>query len=174
MRLAGKIARSITGGARGIGRAIAEGLRARGRDALPSPTSMQRRAKDGGPAIGAKAYAVETRRHEPGLDRRHGEGSREAGRAASTFSSTMPRIFDLAPIVEITETSYDRLFAVNVEGHCCSRCRPSAKRMIARGTRRQDHQHGLPGRTARRAAGRASIAPPRRPSSASPSRPASR
>ena len=33
-------------------------------------------------------------------------------------------LFDMAPIVEITRASYDRLFSINVGGHCFSPCRP--------------------------------------------------
>ena len=41
-------------------------------------------------------------------------------------------IFDMAPIVEVTEASYDRIFAVNVKGLFFT-LQAVAKRMIARG-----------------------------------------
>ena len=41
-------------------------------------------------------------------------------------------MFDLAPIVEVTEASWDRLFAVNVKGLFFT-LQAVAKRMIARG-----------------------------------------
>jgi NAD(P)-dependent dehydrogenase (short-subunit alcohol dehydrogenase family) len=41
-------------------------------------------------------------------------------------------IFDMAPIVEVTEASYDRVFAVNVKGLFFT-LQATAKRMIARG-----------------------------------------
>ena len=74
------------------------------------------------------------------------------GRAAIDILINNAALFDLAPIVEISRASYDRLFSINVAGTLFM-LQAVAKAMIARGERRRDHQHGHPGGPARRGPG---------------------
>jgi NAD(P)-dependent dehydrogenase (short-subunit alcohol dehydrogenase family) len=148
MKLERKVA-VITGGARGIGAAICrryadEGARVAvadiladeaealareiGRDAFGVPLDVTRRA-----SIDAMVETV-------------------AGRAGGIdILVNNAAVFDMAPLLEITEASYDRQFAVNVKGLLFTLQPVGAASRWSRST-----------------------APPRRRSSASPSRPASR
>ncbi len=112
-RLKGKSA-IITGSARGIGRAFAEAYVREGARVAIADIDFDR-ASETAAAIGPAAYAVR-------LDVTD-QASIEA--AVKTVEQTAGGIdilvnnaalFDLAPIVEITRQSYDRLFAINVAG----------------------------------------------------------
>lgn len=112
-RLEGKSA-IITGSARGIGRAFAEAYVREGARVAVADIDFDR-ASETAAAIGPAAYAVR-------LDVTD-QASIEA--AVKTVEQTTGGIdilvnnaalFDLAPIVEITRESYDRLFAINVAG----------------------------------------------------------
>lgn len=112
-RLEGKSA-IITGSARGIGRAFAEAYAREGARVAIADIDFDR-ASEAAAAIGPAAYAVR-------LDVTD-QASIEA--AVKTVEQTAGGIdilvnnaalFDLAPIVEITRASYDRLFAINVAG----------------------------------------------------------
>ncbi|MBC7152213.1 MAG: L-iditol 2-dehydrogenase [Rhizobium sp.] len=112
-RLEGKSA-IITGSARGIGRAFAEAYVREGARVAIADIDVER-ARETAAAIGPAAYAVR-------LDVTD-QTSIEA--AVKTVEQTAGGIdilvnnaalFDLAPIVEITRESYDRLFAINVAG----------------------------------------------------------
>lgn len=112
-RLEGKSA-IITGSARGIGRAFAEAYVREGARVAIADIDVER-ARETAAAIGPAAYAVR-------LDVTD-QASIEA--AVKTVEQTAGGIdilvnnaalFDLAPIVEITRESYDRLFAINVAG----------------------------------------------------------
>ena len=150
MTLQGKIA-LMTGAGRGIGRAIARALCQGGR--------QRRHCRHGrGCRPGRR-----------GRDRPQGAsaapGRDPAGQIDAAIAATVARfgrldilvnnagIFDLAPIVEITRESYHRVFAVNVEGLLFT-LQAAARQMIDAGRRRQDHQLRVPGRAARRGAGR--------------------
>ena len=112
-RLEGKSA-IITGSARGIGRAFAEAYAREGARVAIADIDFER-ASETAAAIGPAAYAVR-------LDVTD-QASIEA--AVKTVEQTAGGIdilvnnaalFDLAPIVEITRASYDRLFAINIAG----------------------------------------------------------
>ena len=62
-------------------------------------------------------------------------------------------IFDMAPILEITEASYDKQFAVNIKG-LLFMLQAVARADGRAGPRRQDRQLRQPGRPPRRGAGR--------------------
>jgi D-sorbitol dehydrogenase (acceptor) len=126
LRLAGKYA-AVTGGAGGIGRAIAERYVAEGALVCVADVSWEA-AKRVAAEIGDGAHAC-------ALD------VTDAGSIANFVAFTAERggldvlvnnaaIFDLAPIVDITEESYDRLFAVNVKGLLFT-LQAVAKQMIA-------------------------------------------
>jgi D-sorbitol dehydrogenase (acceptor) len=113
MRLAGKIA-VVTGGAQGIGRAIAEGFAREGARVCVADID-DAGAKTVASAIGAKAFATKldvTSLQSIGAAVK--EVEKEAGPIDILVNNAA--IFDLAPIEEITEKSYDRIFAVNVKG----------------------------------------------------------
>ena len=129
MKLKDKIA-VVTGGARGIGAAIVERYVAEGARVAVADISFAAAQETAG-RHGVKAFAV----------------SLDVARTASidaAVENVVSRwggvdilvnnaaIFDLAPIVEVTEASYDRIFAVNVKGLFFT-LQAAAKRMIARG-----------------------------------------
>jgi D-sorbitol dehydrogenase (acceptor) len=129
MRLGGKVA-IVTGGARGIGRAIAEGYAREG--ALVCIADIEDRvAAETAQTIGNSAFAVR-------LDVTRMESIAnlvdqvEQAAGAIDILVNNAAIFDMAPIEEITERSYDRIFAVNVKGLLFT-LQAVAKSMIRRG-----------------------------------------
>jgi D-sorbitol dehydrogenase (acceptor) len=118
MRLKGKVA-IVTGGARGIGRAICEryareGARVVVADVLEAEAKQTASALDamGG---GDKAWGVALDVTRQGsIDAMVDTVVREAGRIDILVNNTA--IFDMAPFLEITRESYAKQFAVNVEG----------------------------------------------------------
>ncbi|HET8726918.1 MAG TPA: L-iditol 2-dehydrogenase [Alphaproteobacteria bacterium] len=113
MKLEGKIA-VVTGGARGIGRAIveryvAEGARVAVADLLVEEAEAV--AKD----LGEAAFAVPldvTR--QDSIDAMVGAVVGREGRIDVLVNNAA--VFDMAPILEVTRESYDLLFDVNVKG----------------------------------------------------------
>ena len=113
MKLESKVA-IVTGGARGIGVAIAERFAAEGArvviaDILGPEAAATARA------LGRDAIAVTldvTRRAS--IDAMVEQVSAAAGRIDILVNNAA--VFDLAPLLEITEESYDRQFAINVKG----------------------------------------------------------
>ena len=71
-------------------------------------------------------------------------------------------IFEMAPILEITEASWDKQFAVNTKG-LLFMLQAGGPPHGRAGPRRQDRQLREPGRPARRGAWSRSTAPPRPP-----------
>jgi D-sorbitol dehydrogenase (acceptor) len=129
MKLKDKVA-IVTGGARGIGAAIVDRYVAEGARVAVADISFPA-ARETASRHGVKAFAV----------------SLDVTKAASidaAVESVVSRwggidilvnnagIFDMAPIAEVTEESYDKVFAVNVKGLFFT-LQAVAKRMIARG-----------------------------------------
>jgi D-sorbitol dehydrogenase (acceptor) len=129
MRLDRKVA-VITGGARGIGRAIAERYAAEGARVvvadLLQAEAEQLAARLGGGAIGLKLDVT----RQDSIDRMVQATVAEAGRIDILVNNAA--VFDLAPIMEITRDSYRRVFAVNVEGMLFT-LQAVARQMIAQG-----------------------------------------
>ncbi|BCH27460.1 sorbitol dehydrogenase [Mesorhizobium sp. L-8-10] len=128
-RLEGKSA-LISGAARGIGRAFAQAYVREGATVAISdidPEAAERTAKE----IGTGAYAVQLDVTDLGsIDRAVKTAEERTGGLDILVNNAA--LFDLAPIVEISRESYDRLFAVNVAGTLFM-LQAAARSMIARG-----------------------------------------
>ncbi|MCA1404919.1 L-iditol 2-dehydrogenase [Ensifer sp. IC3342] len=128
-RLEGKSA-LITGSARGIGRAFAEAYVREGATVAIADINIDR-AKQTAREIGPAAYAVQmdvTRQES--IDAAIAAVVEHAGGLDILVNNAA--LFDLAPIVEITRDSYERLFSINVAGTLFS-LQAAAKQMIAQG-----------------------------------------
>lgn len=129
MRLKGKSA-LITGSARGIGRAFAEAYTREGATVAIADINLAAAEKTAA-EIGANAYPVR-------LDVSDLASIQAAVNAVETKTGGLDilinnaALFDLAPIVEITKASYDKLFSVNVAGTLFM-LQAAARSMIARG-----------------------------------------
>ncbi|MCF6121234.1 MAG: L-iditol 2-dehydrogenase [Mesorhizobium sp.] len=129
MRLEGKSA-LITGSARGIGRAFAEAYVREGATVAIGDINLEA-AEKAASEIGGKAYAVK-------LDVTDLASIEAAVKAVETRAGGLDilvnnaALFDLAPIVEISKASYDRLFSVNVAGTLFM-LQAAARSMIAAG-----------------------------------------
>lgn len=129
MRLAGKSA-LITGSARGIGRAFAEAYVGEGATVAIADINLEAARKTAA-EIGSKAYAVK-------LDVTDLASIEAAVKAVEAKTGGLDilinnaALFDLAPIVEITKASYDKLFSVNVAGTLFM-LQAAARSMIAAG-----------------------------------------
>jgi NAD(P)-dependent dehydrogenase (short-subunit alcohol dehydrogenase family) len=127
MKLAGKTA-LITGAARGIGLAFAAAYLREGARVVLADISG---AEDAARTLGDTALGITMNVTD--------QASIDAGVAAAAdwgggidILLNNAAIFDLAPIVDITRASYDRIFAVNVAGTLFP-LQAVAKRMIAQG-----------------------------------------
>jgi D-sorbitol dehydrogenase (acceptor) len=128
-RLAGRSA-LITGSARGIGRAFAEAYVREGARVAIADIDSERAAATAR-EIGPAAYAVEmdvTR--QASIDAAVAACVKEAG-GIDIFVNNAA-LFDLAPIVEITRESYEKLFSINVAGTLFT-LQAVARQMIAQG-----------------------------------------
>ncbi|RWO02981.1 L-iditol 2-dehydrogenase [Mesorhizobium sp.] len=129
MRLTGKSA-LITGSARGIGRAFAEAYVREGATVAIGDINLEAAEKTAS-EIGGNAYAVK-------LDVTDLALIEAAVKAVETRAGGLDilvnnaALFDLAPIVEISKASYDRLFSVNVAGTLFM-LQAAARSMIAAG-----------------------------------------
>ncbi len=113
MKLEGKVA-VVTGGARGIGRAIGEGFAREGASVVIADVltddAQATAAAIGGDAIG---LALDVTQRES-IDTMVETVVGRLGRIDILVNNAA--IFDMAPVAEITEESYDRVFDVNVKG----------------------------------------------------------
>ncbi|NRP70141.1 Sorbitol dehydrogenase [Ensifer psoraleae] len=128
-RLEGKSA-LITGSARGIGRAFAEAYVREGATVAIADINIDR-AKQTAAEIGPAAYAVEmdvTR--QDSIDAAIAAVVERAGGLDILINNAA--LFDLAPIVEITRESYEKLFSINVAGTLFT-LQAAARQMIAQG-----------------------------------------
>jgi D-sorbitol dehydrogenase (acceptor) len=128
-RLDGKSA-LITGAARGIGRSFAERYVDEGARVAIADINLAK-AKASAEAIGDGAIAVEMDvSKQASIDRAVDETEERLGGIDILINNA--GLFDLAPIVEITRDSFDRLFAINVAGTLFT-MQAAAKKMIAHG-----------------------------------------
>jgi len=120
----------ITGAARGIGKAFAERYVAEGAFVAIADIDMDR-AIQTAKGIGKSAFAV----HLDVTDQASIDAAVKAvdeQRGGLDILINNAALFDLAPIVEITRESFDRLFRINVAGTLFT-LQATAKSMIARG-----------------------------------------
>ncbi len=130
MKLAGKTA-VVTGGARGIGRAIVARYIAEGARVAIADLAIGQ-ARDVAAEFGDKAFAVEVNvTSRASIDRMVAGVVSQWGGVDVLVNNAA--IFDMAPIVEVTEASFDKVFAVNVKGLFFT-LQAVARQMIARGS----------------------------------------
>lgn len=128
-RLEGKSA-LVTGAARGIGRAFAEAYAREGARVAVADINLEG-AREVAGAIGGGAMAIRLDvTDQTSIESAVGEVDRAFGGIDILVNNAA--LFDLAPIVEITRDSFERLFSVNVAG-CLFMLQAVAKVMIARG-----------------------------------------
>ncbi len=128
-RLDGKSA-IITGAARGIGRAFAAAYVAEGATVAIADINLAA-AEQAAAEIGPGAYAVTLDvTSQSSIDAAVAAVVARAGGIDILINNAA--LFDLAPIVEITRESYDRLFSINVAGTLFT-LQAVAKQMIAQG-----------------------------------------
>lgn len=127
-RLAGKYA-AITGGAGGIGRAMAAGFIAEGATVCVADRTLEA-AQAAAAALGDAAHGVMLDVADMASIAAFAEFT--AARGGLDILVNNAAVFDLAPIVDITEASYDHLFSVNVKGLLFT-LQAVARQMIAGG-----------------------------------------
>ncbi|CAN7174449.1 L-iditol 2-dehydrogenase [Phyllobacterium sp. LjRoot231] len=129
-RLAGKTA-FITGSARGIGRSFAEAYIREGAAHVVIADINLERAQETAKELGSQAHAVRLDvTNQASIDAAVNETVDKFGGIDVLINNAA--LFDLAPIVEITRESYNKLFAVNFSGTLFT-LQAVAKVMIARG-----------------------------------------
>jgi D-sorbitol dehydrogenase (acceptor) len=113
MRLKGKVA-IITGAARGIGAAFAGAYVREGATVAIGDIDIAR-AEQTAKAIGPAAFAIRFDvTDQSSIDGAVAEIEKRCGGIDILVNNAA--LFDMAPIVEITRASYDRLFSINVAG----------------------------------------------------------
>jgi len=129
MKLKDKIA-IVTGGARGIGAAIADRYVAEGARVAIADISLKQAqetaARHGDKALAVPLDVTRTASIEAAVDSVVGRWG------GIDILVNNAAIFDMGPIIEVAEGSYDRVFAVNVRGLFFT-LQAVAKRMIAQG-----------------------------------------
>ena len=129
MRLKGKVA-LITGSARGIGRGFAEAYVREGARVAIADINLAA-AEACAKEIGPQAFAVHMDVSKlESITKAVDEVVAKAGQIDILVNNAA--LFDMAPIVEITEASYNKLFSINVYGVLFT-MQAVAKHMIARG-----------------------------------------
>ena len=127
-RLEGKSA-LITGSARGIGRAFAEAYIREGAKVAIADIDIARASRTASD-LGPSAYAIRLDvTDQDSIDAAIQSVEDKTGGLDILINNAA--LFDLAPIVEITRDSYDRLFAINVAGTLFM-MQAAAKSMIKR------------------------------------------
>jgi len=129
MKLRGKVA-IVTGGARGIGAAICERYADEGARVVVADI-LEADAASTAAKIGREAFAVHldvTKRAS--IDTMVASVVAKAGRIDVLVNNAA--IFDMAPLLEITEASYDKQFAINVKGLLFT-LQAAAARMVKQG-----------------------------------------
>lgn len=120
----------ITGSARGIGRAFAEAYVREGATVAIADIDLDRASRTA-EEIGPAAYAVKLDVcDQTSIDAAIRTVEEKQGGLDILVNNAA--LFDLAPIVEITRASYDRLFSINVAGTLFM-LQAAARSMIARG-----------------------------------------
>ena len=128
-RLEGKSA-LITGSARGIGRAFAQAYIAEGASVAIADINLQR-AQATAAELGPQAYAVAMDvTDQASIDSAIAAVVAQAGKLDILVNNAA--LFDLAPIVDITRDSFDRLFSINVAGTLFT-LQAAARQMIRQG-----------------------------------------
>jgi galactitol 2-dehydrogenase len=113
MRLKGKVA-IVTGAARGIGAAFAAAYVREGATVAIADIDMVR-AEQTAKSIGPSAFAIHLDvTDQASIDSAVAEVEKRCGGIDILINNAA--LFDMAPIVEITRASYDRLFSINVAG----------------------------------------------------------
>jgi D-sorbitol dehydrogenase (acceptor) len=113
MKLKDKVA-IVTGGAQGIGEAMARGLADEGAHLVIADVLMDK-AEALARSLGGKAMAVRLDvRDRASIDAMVQTVTKELGGIDILVNNAA--VFDMAPLFEITEASFDRQFAINVKG----------------------------------------------------------
>jgi NAD(P)-dependent dehydrogenase (short-subunit alcohol dehydrogenase family) len=129
VRLEGKVA-IVTGGARGIGRAIAERYAGEGAIAVVADLDLERaRATAGKIGRGAFGVGFDVTRQDD-IDRLVQTVVERAGRIDILVNNA--GVFDMGPLLDLTPERYDRLFAINARG-LFFMLQAAARQMVARG-----------------------------------------
>ena len=128
-KLTGKVA-IVTGGARGIGAAICHRYADEGARVVVADILLDD-AKSTAEAIGREAFAVQVDViDQASIDRMVAETVALAGKIDCLVNGAA--VFDMAPVLKITEASVDRLFAINVKGLLFT-CQAVARQMVEQG-----------------------------------------
>jgi D-sorbitol dehydrogenase (acceptor) len=129
MKLRDKVA-IVTGGARGIGRAICARFVQEGARVFIADLQTDL-ARDAAETIGRGAEAIEVNVTDlASINRMVAQVASKTGGIDILVNNAA--LFDLAPIVEVTEKSFDKIFAVNTKGLFFT-MQAVARHMIARG-----------------------------------------
>ena len=129
MKLDGKVA-VVTGGARGIGRAICERYAAEGaRVVVADLDEAESRTTADAIGQGALGLALDVTRQDS-IDRMVSHVVQEAGRIDVLVNNA--GVFNMAPLLDLTREQYHQAFSVNVEGLLFT-LQAVARHMVERG-----------------------------------------